>query len=210
MAEGHRMTAADLGPDHRQTQRNGYRQRRWDTRVGELKLAIPRLRTGSYFPSFLEPRRWAEQALVAVVQEAHVNGIAGHRLGCPEYPGRAASGGGRLRFMRSSDRAPPGWRVIGGCYHHRLDRGPRQRRPGDLALTAVHPVRTRAGNGYGPAGPVAAGGRTIEARSSVRAVEGMRMRPRVGRSRSKVTRSSRVTSAAASSTVSTPRPRIVR
>jgi putative transposase len=81
------MTAADLvdklmADEHvdvlrdsvacRQAQRNGYRQRRWDTRVGELELAIPRLWTGSYFPSFLEPRRRAEQALVAVVQEAYV------------------------------------------------------------------------------------------------------------------------------------------
>jgi putative transposase len=52
------------------THRNGDRPRTWDTRVGELELAIPRLRQGSYFPSFLEPRRRAEQALVAVVQEA--------------------------------------------------------------------------------------------------------------------------------------------
>ena len=120
MAEGHRMTAADLvdklmsdehadvlcdslawlltqlmeaevgaltgvelgerAPDRRQTQRNGYRQRRWDTRVGELELAIPKLRTGSYFPSFLEPRRRAEQALVAVVQEAYVNGISTRKV----------------------------------------------------------------------------------------------------------------------------------
>src|SRR5215203_7276383 len=49
----------------RVAQRNGYRPRSWDTRVGSLELAIPRLRTGSYFPSFLEPRRRAEQALVA-------------------------------------------------------------------------------------------------------------------------------------------------
>jgi putative transposase len=120
MAEGHRMTAADLvdklladehadvlrdsvawlvtqlmeaevggltgaglgerAPDRRQAQRNGYRPRRWDTRVGELELAIPKLRTGSYFPSFLEPRRRAEQALVAVVQEAYVNGISTRKV----------------------------------------------------------------------------------------------------------------------------------
>ena len=83
MAEGHRMTAAGLGeraPERCQTQRNGYRQRRWDTRVGEIELAIPRLRTGSYFPSFLEPRRRAEQALVAVVQEAYVNGISTRKV----------------------------------------------------------------------------------------------------------------------------------
>jgi transposase-like protein len=77
------LTGAELGeraPERRQAQRNGYRQRRWDTRVGELELAIPRLRTGSYFPSFLEPRRRAEQALVAVVQEAYVNGISTRKV----------------------------------------------------------------------------------------------------------------------------------
>ena len=120
MAEGHRMTAADLvdkllasehadvlrdsvawlvaelmeaevvsltgaglgerAPERRQAQRNGYRPRRWDTRVGELELQIPKLRTGSYFPSFLEPRRRAEQALVAVVQEAYVNGVSTRKV----------------------------------------------------------------------------------------------------------------------------------
>jgi putative transposase len=82
-AEVGELTGAELGeraPDRRQTQRNGYRQRRWDTRVGELELAIPKLRTGSYFPSFLEPRRRAEQALVAVVQEAYVNGISTRKV----------------------------------------------------------------------------------------------------------------------------------
>jgi transposase-like protein len=54
----------------RTTHRNGYRERLWQTRAGEIELAIPRLRTGSYFPSFLEPRSRSEQALVAVVQEA--------------------------------------------------------------------------------------------------------------------------------------------
>jgi putative transposase len=64
----------------RAAHRNGYRPRTWDTRVGELELAIPRLRQGSYFPSFLEPRRRAEQALVAVVQEAYVNGVSTRRV----------------------------------------------------------------------------------------------------------------------------------
>jgi putative transposase len=50
----------------RAARRNGYRERAWDTRVGSIELAIPRLRSGSYFPSFLEPRRRSEQALVAV------------------------------------------------------------------------------------------------------------------------------------------------
>src|SRR5690349_18111493 len=60
----------------REAQRNGYRARDWDTRAGRIELAIPRLRKGSYFPSFLEPRRTAEKALVAVIQEAYVHGIS--------------------------------------------------------------------------------------------------------------------------------------
>jgi transposase-like protein len=81
-AEVTTQIGAELGqrsPD-RVAQRNGYRPRSWDTRVGELELRIPRLRTGSYFPSFLEPRRRAEQALVAVVQEAYVNGVSTRRV----------------------------------------------------------------------------------------------------------------------------------
>src|SRR3954466_2204594 len=64
----------------RVTQRNGYRERAWATRAGELELRIPKLRQGSYFPSFLEPRRRAEQALVAVVQEAYVNGVSTRKV----------------------------------------------------------------------------------------------------------------------------------
>src|ERR1700733_14960653 len=60
----------------RQVQRNGYRERAWDTRAGRIDLEIPRLRTGSYFPSFLEPRRTAEKALTAVIQEAYVHGVS--------------------------------------------------------------------------------------------------------------------------------------
>jgi transposase-like protein len=77
------LAGAELGeraPDRRTAQRNGYRERRWDTRVGEIELQIPRLRTGSYLPSFLEPRRRAEQALVAVVQEAYVNGVSTRKV----------------------------------------------------------------------------------------------------------------------------------
>jgi putative transposase len=70
----------ERAPGRRSAQRNGYRERRWDTRVGEVELAIPRLRTGSYLPSFLEPRRRAEQALVAVVQEAYVNGVSTRKV----------------------------------------------------------------------------------------------------------------------------------
>jgi putative transposase len=64
----------------RGARRNGYRERAWDTRVGSIELAIPKLRTGSYFPSFLEPRRRSEQALVAVVQEAYVNGVSTRKV----------------------------------------------------------------------------------------------------------------------------------
>src|SRR6056297_285720 len=60
----------------REVQRNGYRDRDWDTRAGRIALEIPRLRKGSYFPSFLEPRRTAEKALVAVIQEAYVHGVS--------------------------------------------------------------------------------------------------------------------------------------
>ena len=69
----------EVSPD-RVTQRNGYRERAWATRAGELELRIPKLRSGSYFPSFLEPRRRAEQALVAVVQEAYVNGVSTRKV----------------------------------------------------------------------------------------------------------------------------------
>src|SRR3954471_8016035 len=67
-------------PDDRAAQRNGYRPRRWDTRAGEVELQIPKLRQGSYFPSFLEPRRRSEQALLAVVQQAYVCGVSTRRV----------------------------------------------------------------------------------------------------------------------------------
>ena len=64
----------------RVTQRNGYRSRAWDTRVGTMDLHIPKLREGSYFPSLLEPRRRSERALLAVIQQS------GDRRGCRSGP----------------------------------------------------------------------------------------------------------------------------
>jgi putative transposase len=67
-------------PEDRATHRNGYRPRRWDTRAGEIELQIPKLRQGSYFPSFLQPRKRSEQALVSVVQQAYVCGVSTRRV----------------------------------------------------------------------------------------------------------------------------------
>jgi putative transposase len=64
----------------RATYRNGYRTRTWDTRMGTIELAIPKLRHGSYFPSLLEPRRRVEHALLAVVQEAYVHGVSTRKV----------------------------------------------------------------------------------------------------------------------------------
>lgn len=73
-AERHERTPERTG------QRNGYRDRQWDTRVGTIPLRVPRVRDGSYFPALLEPRRRAERALVAVIQEAYVQGVSTRRV----------------------------------------------------------------------------------------------------------------------------------
>lgn len=77
-AEVEQLTGAAVGARSpgRINHRNGYRERGWETRVGRIELAIPKLRKGSYFPAFLEPRRTAEKALTAVIQEAYVHGVS--------------------------------------------------------------------------------------------------------------------------------------
>ena len=70
----------EVAPEARLTQ-NGYRPRAWETRVGEIELLVPKKRSGSsYFPSFVEPRRRSEQAIIAVVLEAYVNGVSTRKV----------------------------------------------------------------------------------------------------------------------------------
>src|SRR5438874_7740297 len=66
--------------DSRTAHRNGYRTRTWDTRVGTVELRVPKVAPGTYFPSLLEPRRRAERALAAVVQEAYVKGVSTRKV----------------------------------------------------------------------------------------------------------------------------------
>ena len=81
-AEVSSRTGAEYGErsPERVTQRNGYRSRAWDTRVGTMDLHIPKLREGSYFPSLLKPRRRSERALLAVIQQAYVEGVSTRRV----------------------------------------------------------------------------------------------------------------------------------
>jgi putative transposase len=82
-AEVTEITGAAKGernPDARQTHRNGYRDRRWDTRVGTIDLAVPRVRDGGYLPSLLDPRRRIERAMLVVIQEAYVTGTSTRRV----------------------------------------------------------------------------------------------------------------------------------
>ena len=119
-AEVSELVGAELGerrPEDRATHRNGYRARRWDTRAGEIELQIPKLRQGSYFPSFLTPRKRSEQALVAVVQQAYVCGVStrrvdqlveslGLRISKARYRGCALGWMSRFRRSGTAARGP--------------------------------------------------------------------------------------------------------
>src|SRR5207302_2977009 len=81
ISEGIGAALGEVAPEWRLAHRNGYRPRGWETRVGEIDLLIPKKRSGpAYFPSFLEPRRRSEQAIVAVVLEAYVNGVSTRKV----------------------------------------------------------------------------------------------------------------------------------
>ena len=106
-AEVSELVGAELGerrPEDRATHRNGYRARRWDTRAGEIELQIPKLRQGSYFPSFLTPRKRSEQALVAVVQQA----VRVRRVDAPRR-----SAGRESRPADQQERGQSGVRGVG-------------------------------------------------------------------------------------------------
>ena len=82
-AEAQQLCGAEYGErsSERSNSRNGYRERDWDTRVGSIELAVPKLRRGSYFPEWLlEPRRRAERALVNVIAQAYLAGVSTRRV----------------------------------------------------------------------------------------------------------------------------------
>ena len=103
----------------RSAHRNGYRERTWDTRAGAIELKVPRVRDSSYFPSLLEPRRRAERALSAVVQEAYIHGVSTRKvddlvkaLGMTGISKSRVSELWRSSTGRSSASATGGWRDL--------------------------------------------------------------------------------------------------
>ena len=94
----------ERAPEERLTHRNGYRARPWATRAGEIELAIPKLRRGSYFPSFLEPRRRSEQALVG----GRAGGVRRRRLDAEGRPGGRVARAADLEERGLADLRRPG------------------------------------------------------------------------------------------------------
>lgn len=112
------LVGAQRSPS-RSTYRNGYRPRRWDARVGTIELAIPNLRRGSYFPSLLEPRRRAERALLAVVQEEYVH-VSTRKV---DELAQAQGIAGLSATIPPGSGGPPGQPRLGAyrgwCWHRR-------------------------------------------------------------------------------------------
>ena len=123
------LTGAPFGEKspERLAQRNGYRERDWQTRAGTVELRIPKLRKGSYFPGFLEPRRLAEKALTAVIQEAYVHGVSTRAVD-DLVKAMGGTGISKSQVSRKSNR---------NCHaktHPRsLSQSPRQSRPSSTA-----------------------------------------------------------------------------
>jgi putative transposase len=118
-AEADAVCGAGYGErsSERTNRRNGYRERRFDTRVGTIDLAVPKLRAGSYFPDWLlQPRRRAERALVAVVAECDLAGVSTRRvegwsrpLGSPRWPSRRCRSWPPAWTRRWPPSAPGRW-----------------------------------------------------------------------------------------------------
>jgi mutator family transposase len=151
-AEVSELIGAERGErsEDRATHRNGYRPRRWDTRAGEIELQIPKIRQGSYFPSFLQPRKRSEQALVSVVQQAYVCGVSTRRVDqLVESLGLRISKSEVSRIAGLLDDQvqafPPA--AVGGplslCVRRREDREGPRRRPRRQKVRRDRPRRAR-------------------------------------------------------------------
>jgi hypothetical protein len=124
----------------RMTWRNGYRDRVLDTRLGTLQLRVPKLRQGSYFPPFLEPRKVSEKALVAVIQEAWIGGVSTRRVDelVQAPPGPTGPVHGMERMIRLlADHGPLGHQQEHGLQAVQGHRRTRRRFPGAAAERRV-------------------------------------------------------------------------